>query len=251
MSTIAAPAGASAHNVHWRTLVIPNGGAVQLAVARPHGSGPFPAVILLHGTHGFADEYIDLAEEVAKGGFVAVAACWFQPGAGEGLRFVTPVSCPESAPPMPGAVSPEAFRTVDALVQAVRALPDVSPGKVAVFGQSRGGGAALNYVLQGGKADALILNSTGYPTEVTASASRVAAPVLILHGEADIPGDGGSALTAASMARAFEAALFQAGAKVESHFYPEGRHNSIFSDPDQREDEIRRIRDFLSRQFDS
>ena len=44
--------------------------------------------------------------------------------AGSGARFVTPIECPE-APPMPSASSPEAMQTLDALVQAARALPGV------------------------------------------------------------------------------------------------------------------------------
>jgi dipeptidyl aminopeptidase/acylaminoacyl peptidase len=41
------------------------------------------------------------------------------------------------------AVSPAALERVGALVAAVRALPGVRPDRVALFGHSRGGGAAL------------------------------------------------------------------------------------------------------------
>ena len=38
---------------------------------------------------------------------------------------------------------------------------------VALFGHSRGGGAALNYVLKGGEARTLILKSVDYAAFVT------------------------------------------------------------------------------------
>ena len=80
----------------------------------------------LHGSHGFAQEYVRLAEDLTGGGLLAVAACWFRGGGGDGARFITPIGCPE-APPMPNPASPEAMRTLDALVQAARTLPARAP----------------------------------------------------------------------------------------------------------------------------
>ena len=74
-----APAGAEDLGLTWRLMRSPNG-TILLAEARPAGSGPFPAVVLLHGTHGFAQEYVQLAKELSKAGVVAIAACWFAPG---------------------------------------------------------------------------------------------------------------------------------------------------------------------------
>jgi dienelactone hydrolase len=65
------------------------------AVARPSGAGPFPVVILLHGTHGFPREYVQLAQALARSGFLASAACWFQGIGGPGAQFGTPIGCPE------------------------------------------------------------------------------------------------------------------------------------------------------------
>jgi alpha-beta hydrolase superfamily lysophospholipase len=118
---------------------------------------------------------------------------------------------------------------------------------VALFGHSRGGGAALQYVLKGGVVYALILNSAGYPGDVIERAVQITAPTLLLHGTADSPADGGSEMTSVGRAHLFEAAMRRAGRSVESKYYPEGLHNGIFSNTAQQEDELRRSAAFLKR----
>src|SRR6185369_11398801 len=93
-----------------------------------------------HGSHGFAQEYVRLARDLASDGLLSVAACWFREGGGAGTRFITPIVWP-NAPPRPDPLSHEAMQTVSALVQAVRSLPDVRPESIGLFGHSRGGGA--------------------------------------------------------------------------------------------------------------
>lgn len=240
-----APSGGEALGVDWRTIEAPGVGTILMAVARPAGDGPFPAVIILHGSHGFAREYVQLGKELSRDGFVAVAACWFAPGKGLGMRFVSPLRCPRDAPAMSSHQSEQAARTIHVVVRAVRALPDVQADRVALFGHSRGGGAARDHVLRGGDARAVILSSAGYPDEVVQRAARFDAPVLILHGESDDPRDGGSVMTNVARARAFQAALLGASKPVTAMFYQGGRHNGLFADPSQRADQVRRMRAFL------
>ena len=88
------PAGTADLGVRWMQVKAPDlGGVMLIAIARPSGAGPFPAVIVLHGTHGFAREYVQLALALAKQGVLGVAACWFSGGGGAGARFVTPIPC--------------------------------------------------------------------------------------------------------------------------------------------------------------
>jgi dienelactone hydrolase len=218
------------------------------AIATPAGRPPFPSVLLLHGTHGFAREYVELAVELSRGGVLAVAACWFSGGDGEGRRFITPISCTD-APPLTPAASDSARRTVDVLLEAVRHLPNARPDRAALFGHSRGGGAALNYALTGGDVSALVLDSTGYPGELANHVPRLHAPIPILHGLRDSSADGGSAVTDAKQARSFEAALRNAGKAVEAKFYSAGTHSGIFANRAQRADELRRIGAFLRRRL--
>jgi hypothetical protein len=54
VSATRAPAGTETLKVQWFRVVVPDRGAMLAAVARPSGAGPFPVVLILHGTHGFA-----------------------------------------------------------------------------------------------------------------------------------------------------------------------------------------------------
>ena len=243
VSTTDAPPGTEALAVRWMKVTVPGLGVMQAAVARPPKEGPFPTIVLLHGSHGFAHEYVRLAQDLADGGMLAVAACWFQGSTGGGTRFVTPISCPE-APPLPGALSPEALQASDALVQAARTLPGARPDRIALFGHSRGSGPVMNHILRVGSVQAAVLNSGGYPVGLS---TDVKTPLLILHGTADSPEDGGVAVTNVQMARDFEAKLRAAGKPVEAVYYEGGRHNDIFSNPTQYRDEVQQMLAFLRR----
>lgn len=140
--------------------------------------------------------------------------------------------------------------SIDSLVQKVITLPYVQNGRLALLGHSRGAGAALDYVLtHPGKVQALILNSGGYPAEVLKRASEVSVPVLLLHGIADSPRDGGSAFTNIEMARQFEAALRAAKKDVEVKYYEGAGHNALFTNPAQLDDAVLSVSDFHRKRF--
>ena len=247
---VQAAAEQTSDSLRWIVLHT-DSGLIHAAVARPSGKGPFPAVIILHGTHGFAQEYVQLARDLSARGILSVAACWFEGGGGEGTSFVTPLAC-GGAPRFIDSAGSGRFRlsrqSIDILVRTINSWPDVASGRAALFGHSRGGGAALDYaLLKPGTVSALVLNSTGYPAYVTAQARKVEVPILILHGKADNPADGGSAVTAVHMARLFEQALKRSGKVAEAKYYDGAGHNSIFADVDQYNDAVKRAALFLHR----
>lgn len=243
VSVADAPQGTESLGADWITIAVPDTGNFVAAVARPTGKGPFPTVLLLHGSHGFAQEYVRLAQDLARAGFLSVAACWFREGGGAGIRFITPIMWPE-APPAPDPLSQEAMQTISALVHTVRALPDARPDGLGLFGHSRGGGAALNYMLRGGDVQAGVLSSSRYPRQLADLASDMKMPVLMLHGTADNPADGGTEFTDVEMARSFERALCAAGKPVDAVYYEGGRHNDIFDSSARYQDELRRMSAF-------
>ena len=239
-----APPGTETLAVQWVKVSAPSLGVMLAAVARPRGAGPFPTIVLLHGTHGFAHEYVRLAQDLASGGDVlAVAACWFRGSGGSGTRFITPIACPDG-PQMSPPASPESLQALTALVQAVRTLPGAHPDRVGLFGHSRGTAPIMRYIVRAGDVRAAILNSGGYPASLS---TEVKAPILLLHGTADSPADGGVAVTNIQLARDFEAKLRAAGKPVEAVYYEGGRHNDIFTSATQYRDEVEKMLEFLRR----
>ena len=114
------------------------------------------------------------------------------------------------------------------------------PDRIGLFGHSRGGGAALNYAVRIGDVQDAVLNSARYPGELTVLASAIKLPILMLHGTADSPADGGTEATNVEMARDFERALCAAGKAVEAVYYEGGRHNDIFDSSVRYHDELER-----------
>ena len=232
-------------SVYW--IHVPTDrGLIRAAIATPTGAGPLPTVVILHGTHGFAREYV----QIARNGMVGVAACWFAGRRGNGVRFITPIDCPDT-PPLADASDVDRFRiarrSIDSLVRRLGTLSCVRASQLVLFGHSLGGGAALDYILtHPDKVRGVTLNSSGYPPEVTKrAAAEIQIPLLLLHGTADSPVDGGSALTVTRMARQLEAAMRVAHKPIEVNYYEGSGHNGIFSDSTQFDDTVHRLVSFV------
>jgi dienelactone hydrolase len=248
VSATDAPAGTETLGVKWLSVVGPNRGRMLAAVAQPPGAGPFPVVVLLHGTHGFARQYVQWAQDLARGGFLTVAGCWFSGGSGAGSNVVTPILCP-GIPPLKPDAYPEAVQYIEALVQTARALPAARRDRLALVGHSRGGGETLQYLLAVGNVQAVVLHSTGHGYRPASHATEFNVPILILHGTADGPADrgGGGVNTDVALARDFEAALRRSQKPVEAHYFEGGGHNTFFTNPTQYDDELTRMIEFLRR----
>jgi hypothetical protein len=183
----AGPAGVDGSGgIEWVQLPAP-GGTLTAAVARPTGTGPVPVLVVLHGTHGFAREYVRLAQDLAREGrVVAVAGCWFAGGQGAGRKLVTPIDCPD-APAMSAHWSLEALESASALVAAAHELPGVRDRghrPLRTFARSRRRAPLRRPV---GRRAGRVLNSTGYDQMVIDCVASVDAPLLLLHGTEDAP----------------------------------------------------------------
>ncbi len=91
----------------------------------PPGSGPFPAVVVLHGSDGFKPNHRFIAEKLAVQGMAAYAPTWF---GGDPAR------------PHWDSLRPE---EIPAAVADFRKQAPVDAERTALMGFSRGGGLAL------------------------------------------------------------------------------------------------------------
>jgi dipeptidyl aminopeptidase/acylaminoacyl peptidase len=197
-----------------------------------------------------------LAQDLARGGVLAVAGCWFSgaenpnrvaPRQGPSVNAVSPpIPCPEAPPLGPGAYE-EGLQYIDALVQAARGLPGARPDRLALLGHSRGGAGSLQYVLAKGNVQAVVLHDAGYAIRPVIRAAEFNTPILILHGTVDGPASGGSPNTDVALARDFEAALRRNGKSVEANYYEGGGHNTFFTNSTQRNDEVKEMIGLLRR----
>jgi dienelactone hydrolase len=96
-------------------------------LARPNGNGPFPAVVLLHGSGGFHSSMISWADRLSRWGYVALAVDSFGPRGLEGV----------------GNVANEQAGDAYAALHYLAGLPLVRAHAVALMGFSMGGGSTL------------------------------------------------------------------------------------------------------------
>jgi dienelactone hydrolase len=153
----------------------------------PDQPGSFPAVVVLHGSEGSLNYSLDVAQQLAEKGFVALALCYF--------------GCPQTPEKLQNINIEQVIQAVDYL----RNRPDVRTEAIALLGISRGAELALI----GGALDPdvhaviSVMGSpwvvSGYPSGGTAwlyqgrplpfhniPVEQINGPVLLIHGERDI-----------------------------------------------------------------
>jgi carboxymethylenebutenolidase len=102
--------------------------------ARPEGTDPQPAVIIVHEITGLNDYAKEVAEMVAKRGFVGLAVDLFEGKTAEGMQ---------DGLPLREKVTPDIFRDrIGAGIQYLKSRPYCT-GRIGVTGFCMGGGLAL------------------------------------------------------------------------------------------------------------
>ncbi len=151
---------------------------------RPAGSGPFPAMLVLHTSVGLFDHELSYGQWLADQGYVALAPDYFAPvGVTSGTLDMKTFQA--------DAVREDLARAIDCL----RSLAYVDKTRVGAVGFSLGGYFALTLgtredvhaviAYYPGACDAPVdvTCATRYPMATVAAQMR--APVLLLHGQAD------------------------------------------------------------------
>ena len=235
------------------TIEAPGGRIISGAVAWPEGQGPFPVVILLHGTSGYKQSDVLLAQDFARSGLFALTGCWF---AGNPGATVPPdaIACPNG--PTYKSVSPEATRDVQALIDTAKRIEGVRASSIGLWGQSRCATLALVVASSSSDIAAVVATSaaytqlggsgpgwigcTGTPELVPFPVVReLRSAVLMLHatGDETVP---------VQQIRRYEAGLKEAGKTYGVFYYEGGTHSFAYAPSALRNDALQRAGAFYN-----
>ena len=156
-------------------LARPDSG-LSAELGQSNDGAPYPAVVVLHGCNGMFGHSAVIADRLSSWGYVTLAVDSLGPRV-SGIANRCDRGLPDQAF--------DAYAALHYLSQ----LDFVDPARVAVFGQSMGGETALHAVVDGSQAAQFFKErfraAVAYYPYCDASMATVAAPSLILVGEAD------------------------------------------------------------------
>jgi len=200
----------------WVQVEARDGRKLLTAVLRPEGTGPFPAVVLLHGGDGLDYGYLSAAEDIARAGFVVVAGCW------QKVNYV----CADAPTPSEWVGDPTGHCGKE-LIEIARTLEGVKSDKIALYGISRGGHAALWAASTGSEVSAIVVDAPAHepsayniyppPPRPIRVLAGLKAPVLLMHGTNDD-------VISVDQSREYEKAARELGKAIEVVYVDGGGH---------------------------
>jgi dienelactone hydrolase len=153
------------------------GSEARAELAMPEGSGPFPAIVVLHGCDGVGRHYRDWVRDLVTWGYAAILVDSFRP---RGFQTV----CNHGMEVSPETQAEDAF----AAAAYLRTLPQISGDRIGVIGFSHGGWAVLHAVLaemtENGRQQPFAAAIAFYPG-CERPGSPLVTDTLILIGDAD------------------------------------------------------------------
>ncbi len=196
------------------TMAIPGAGVtLDGYLAKPRGTEPRPAVIVIHENRGLTPHIKDVTRRIAIAGFVGFGIDCLAPQGG------TPAD-EDRAREMFGRVQPAAVVAwLRATVAALRARPDVN-GRVGAVGFCWGGSRVNDLAVAEPTLDAGVAYYGGQPPADAVAAIR--APLMLHYAGLDERLNAGIP--------AYEAALRQHGKRYELFMYP-GVNHSFNNEP--------------------
>jgi carboxymethylenebutenolidase len=196
----------------------PGGVTLQGYLALPSGSGPYPAVLMIHEWWGLNRDVTLLADALAKEGYLVLA-----PDAFRGSVATTPEQARKQVAETPRE---QIAADLDAALDFLRAHPLADSRRVASLGFCFGGTQSMfQGTRRGGELAATVIFYGGGPIQDAAQLGSMgqSGPVLGIYGEQDtgIP---------VAQVRAFQSALASRGVRHTVTVYPGVGHAFVKSD---------------------
>jgi len=189
---------------------------VQGVLYTPSGSGPFPALVVIHEWWGLNDWVKDEASKLADEGYVTLAVDLYR-----GKVATTPDMAHEI---MRGLPEDRAKRDLHAAVEFLKSQPNVRKDRIGSIGWCMGGGFSLDVALEEPDLAATVINYGRLATDPDAL-RKINAPILGSFGGQDrgiTPDD----------VHKFEQAMMQLGKKVDIKIYDDAGH--AFENPNNK-----------------
>jgi len=190
---------------------------VQGLLYTPAGKGPFPAIIVIHEYWGLNDWVKEQASKLSDQGYEALAIDLYR-----GKVATTPDMAHEL---MRGVPEDRAKRDLHAAFEFLQSQPNVKKNRIAAIGWCMGGGYSLDVALQEPTLAADVINYGHLATD-PAALNKINSPILGLFGGQDrgiTPDD----------VHKFDAAMKQAGKKIEVKIYDDAGH--AFENPNNKD----------------
>jgi carboxymethylenebutenolidase len=202
----------------------------------PAGSGPFPALIVIHEWWGLNDWVKEQAAKLAGQGYVVLAIDLYRGQVADNSEMAHELSR--------GLPEDRARRDLRAAFRFLAAQPDVNKERIGAIGWCMGGGYSLEVALEEPGLAAAVINYGRLATD-PAALEKIHAPILGSFGGQDrgIPPDA---------VHQFEAAMKQLNKKVDLKIYADAGH--AFENPNNKDgyreadaaDAWKRTLDFLA-----
>jgi len=183
----------------------------------PAGSGPFPALIVIHEWWGLNDWVKDQASKLSDEGYVTLAIDLYR-----GKVATTPDEAHEI---MRGVPEDRAKRDLHAAFEFLGSQPNVKKKRIGAIGWCMGGGYSLDVALQEPALAADVINYGHLATD-TEALKKINAPILGLFGAQDrgiTPDD----------VHKFQQTLQQLGKKIDVKIYDDAGH--AFENPNNKD----------------
>jgi carboxymethylenebutenolidase len=202
-----------AANVATETIHYDSGGFnLEAYLAKPAGSGPHPAVLVIHDNQGLNDSIRELARQFAAAGFIALAPDFTSRLGG--------ARTPEQMAQAVGQLSPNlSVQDARAAFAYLQKDPDVNAAKISAVGFGWGGWRSFMLALSVPELYRAVLYCGSTPSQ---SFDAIHAPVLAQYAQFDFRTTGNALLTEKTMTEAGKKFTYFVYPQVNRDFYAPG-----------------------------